>query len=190
MSYTVTTAPAAEPITLTEAKAHLKVDISDEDALITSAIKAAREWLEEYTGLKFYTQTITEYWDEFTNECFYLGVYPIQSVTSVKYIDIAGDEQTLSSANYKADLIKRPCRIESAYGTNFPSTRQEINAVYIEYIVGYGVAADIPENIRHSLYLLIGLIYENREDFRIKQKISDQRAAEYLVQNLIDFSFV
>jgi uncharacterized phiE125 gp8 family phage protein len=189
MAFKVTTAPAAEPVTLSEAKEHLKIDVSDEDTLITNAITAAREWLEDHTGLKFYTQTITEYWDKFYSDCLELSAYPVQSVTSVKYIDLDGVEQTINASNYKTDNISRPCRIETGYGVNFPSTRLEINAVYVEYIAGYGAADDIPERIKSAIKLLVGLIYENREDFKIKQKLTDQRAAEYLVEHLIDFSF-
>ena len=50
MSLTLVSPPAAEPVTLAEAKSHLKLDTSDEDTLIASLITAARARAEWHTG--------------------------------------------------------------------------------------------------------------------------------------------
>ncbi|HEY0282981.1 MAG TPA: head-tail connector protein, partial [Rhizomicrobium sp.] len=85
MSLTLVTPPAAEPVTLAEAKAHLKVDTSADDALITSLIVAARARAEWHSGCAFVTQSWTLWLDAWPrNGLVEIPLPPLQSVTQVR----------------------------------------------------------------------------------------------------------
>lgn len=184
MSWTVTTQPAAEPITTAEAKIHLKVDGSTEDTLIDAYIATARQYVENYTSKKLVTQTVQQTYDSFPADCLELSVKPIQSVTSVAYIDTAGDSQTWSSADYDTDFISTPGRIAPGLEKEYPSLGDVINAVTITYVVGYGGAADVPERYKSAIKLIVGELYENREN-RVKKMPT---AAEALLMQDIDLT--
>ena len=163
MSYVVTVPPATEPLTLTEVKAHLRVDGADSDTLLTAQIQAAREHAETYLNRALITQTVQARYDYFTED-MYVPKPNLQSVTSVKYIDTNGVEQTLNATLYKVDTFSVPGRIVPAYGEIWPSVRNEINAITIEYVAGYADADAVPQAIKQALLLHIGHMFENREE--------------------------
>ena len=163
MAWKVTTAPSVEPVSSTEAKLHLRVDHSTDDTLITSLIKAAREWCESYQNRAFITQSITLTLDEFP-DVFVVPRPPLQSVTSIKYVDTDGVQQTLSDSVYDVDAQSEPGRIGLAHSQSWPSIRDDINSVEVIYIAGYGdVASAVPERVKAAIKLLIGHLYEHRE---------------------------
>lgn len=162
MTITIVTPPATEPITSTEAKAHLRVDDTASDTLITALIPAARQYAEDYLQRGLITQTLRLSLDVFPADV--IEVYPsLQSVTSIKYTDTDGVLQTWDIANYLVDTYSTPGRITPAYGVEFPSTRTQMNAVEVVFVAGYGAADDVPQAIKQALLLLIGHWYENRE---------------------------
>jgi len=161
-------APAVEPISLDEAKAHLRVDSSDEDDLITSLIQAAREYAEEFLGRALITQTWDWYLDDFPSSDsvpLYVPKPPLQSVMSIQYVDSNGDTQTWDSSEYDVDVKSDPGRIAPAYGESYPDPRDQLNAVTIRFTAGYGdSASDVPQRIRQALLLILGHWYENRAE--------------------------
>lgn len=155
--------PAAEPLSLTEAKLHLREPAAADDGLVTALITAARIQVENYVHRALITQT-----RELKLDCFPSAIElpfpPIASLTSVKYTDLNGAEQTVDSADLDTDTASSPGRIQPAYGANWPSTRPGFNAVRVRYVCGYGSAGgDVPEPLRHALRLLLAHLYENRE---------------------------
>lgn len=162
MSLKVITPPATEPVTLTEAKVHLRVDGTAEDALITSLIVAARQGAEHLTGRALMPQTLELALDEFSDK-IKIPRPPFVSVTSVTYTDTAGATQTLSPADYVIDSHSEPAQLVRPYGTGWPSTRCQPNAVLIRYQVGYANAAAVPDEIKSWMLLRIGMLYANRE---------------------------
>lgn len=161
-TYTRTAEPASEPITVTELKTHLKIDWADEDDYLSALIQAAREMCEAYTNVSFFTQTYTVDLDDFPNHPINLYKGPIQSITSVTYYDVDNAEQTLSTANYWADLKKLPGRIEF---DDEPDTFDDrFNAVTITMVCGFATVAEIPEVIKQAIKLQAAYMYENRED--------------------------
>jgi uncharacterized phiE125 gp8 family phage protein len=162
----VTTQPAAEPISSTEAKAHLRVDHTDDDTLIGALITAARMHCENFTRRKLISQTLTGKLDRFPADDgeILLPYPPLVSVTSVKYIDTDGVLQTMSASDYAADTYSLPGRITLAYGEIWPTPRDIENAVTIVWTAGYGAAgSSVPQPIRQAMLLLIAHWYENRE---------------------------
>jgi len=161
MSRTLTTPPTAEPITLAEAKAHLRVDITDDDTLITALIVAAREYAEGVTRRPLVTQTWDLFLDQFSDE---IDLAPnLQSVEHLKYIDGDGNKQTLDSGEYDLDIVRQPGQLLLGYGKGWPSIRSVRNAVEIRYVAGYGEAADVPQEIKQAMLMHIGHLYRHRE---------------------------
>lgn len=157
------TAPASEPVTLAEAKLHLRVETADEDALITALIAAARADAEHLTGRALISQTLELALDGFSPE-IRLQKPPVASVESVKYIDSAGLLQTLPQWAYVLDSHSEPARLVPAYGLCWPTARNEVNAVLIRYVAGYADAAAVPQIIKSWMLLRIGTLYAHREE--------------------------
>lgn len=167
MNYTLVTAPSVEPLTLAEAKLFLRVDTTTEDALITSLIVAARRWVENHTWTMLCTQT----WklsidEEEVREYIGLNKCPVQSITHVKYYDTSNVQQTMSTGDYQGDVLNEPARIHII---TMPDIYDKMNAVEIQFVCGFGVAASVPDDIKQAMYLIIGHWYEHREAVTVGQ---------------------
>jgi uncharacterized phiE125 gp8 family phage protein len=153
-SLSLVTAHSYEPISLTEAKLHLRDDHTSEDPLISSLILAAREYCEIFTRRAIGRQTVDENHDGFPCGALELAKCPVLSVTSISYVDQNGDTQVWSSSNYRTDLPSGPraqrARIEPVYGVSWPSTRGVVNAVTVRYVCGYGGTSKTVSGITRS----------------------------------------
>jgi len=161
MNYKLVTGPTVEPISLTEAKLFLRVDQSTEDNLITAMIIAARQWVEDYTWRPLCSQT----WKlnlDFTEVKQYIGLNkgPIQSVTHIKYFTTLYTQSTMSTGDFQTDIINEPGRIKIL---TMPAVFDMMNAMEIQFVCGYGVAASVPDVIKQAMYLMLGHWYEHRE---------------------------
>ena len=151
MTYVVTTEPAVEPLALSELKDVLRITTSDFDTELTRLLTASRRQVEHDSLRRLVTQTVKLYLDRFPVEKeIEIRQAPVQSVTSVTYVDTAGDTQTLSASNYHVDTIREPARVALKTNTNWPKTESNTpNAVVVEFVGGYGDAgADVPAEAR------------------------------------------
>ncbi|MCR4301083.1 MAG: head-tail connector protein [Sulfuricaulis sp.] len=163
MPLSIVTVPAQEPIARAEAKLHLRETDSGQDARIDGLIVAARQWTEEYLRRVLIERTLDLSLDAFPVE-FSVPRPPLISVTSITYMDTDGATQVLATSGYRVDAVSEPGRITPAYGESWPSIRPVTNAVVLRFKAGYGTAAaSVPEPIRQAMLLLIGEMYERRE---------------------------
>ena len=89
---------------------------------------------------------------------------PLQSITSITYLDANGVSQILAPSAYRVDAVSSPGRVTPAYGTSWPDTYPVSNAVVIRFIAGYGDAAEnVPVKIRQWIMAMVGSMNENRE---------------------------
>jgi uncharacterized phiE125 gp8 family phage protein len=132
------TLPTAEPISVAQAKAHIKALTNDEDALIARWIKTAREQAEAMLNRAVVARTWEKQLDAFPVS-LELPWAPVRSVTSLKYLDVDGVEQTIAPASYTLDKHATPGWIVPAYGFAWPSTRADINAVRVRYVAGMAI---------------------------------------------------
>ena len=163
----ITTAPAEEPLTLAEAKTHLRVDFDDEDDSITALIKSARVRIEHETGRQLITAVYRMRMDRLPsgNGMILIPRAPLQSIDAMSYIDVDGDSQTLvENTDFVVDSDREPARIRLAYNKTWPATRKQPNAVTIDFTAGYGAAEDVDELIKDAMRLTIGQNYEFREE--------------------------
>ena len=170
MTFVVNTAPAEEPVTLEEAKTQCRVDNTHDDDEITSIIVAARIQAELNLSRYIITQTIDAYYDRFQS-CFEMP--PLQSVSSITYLDSNGDSQTLASNQYVVDSKSIPARITPAYGVTWPSTYDQTNAVTIQFIAGYGLAASVPECIKQWIKIQVTHYFDNRAPVVVGSSVAE-----------------
>ena len=165
------TAPQMEPLTLTEAKLYLRVDQSTEDNLISGMVVAARQWVETYTRRALVTQTWDFRYEAFmdTRQPLILPKAPLQSVTSITYLDEDGVSQTLASSNYSVRTLSGATAgrgyIELNDDVSLPSLYTDALApVTVRAVCGYGAAAAVPDGIKMAIYLMLGDLYEQRQE--------------------------
>lgn len=154
----VVVTPPAPVVTLAEAKAHLRVRHSDEDALIEAYIAAATAHIEGpdgWLGRSLGDQVLEAYADVF-RDCMRLPFGPVTEVISVKYLAGTGDEVVVLPGEYEL----RGWLLGSAFGKRWPSVLSHPEAVRIQYRAGY---ADLPPPIRAAILLMVGDLYANRE---------------------------
>lgn len=164
------TAPAAEPITVAEAAEHCRVSQGLEDSYLGGLISTAREIVERETRRALITQTWDAKWDQIP-ACWPLELpkAPLISVTSLKYLDTDGTQQTWASTNYRvlanAGPTAMPGRVAVAYGISLPSVRSIEESFIVRFVAGYGAAgSSVPAPIRHAILLAVGDLYARREN--------------------------
>lgn len=159
-----TTDATVEPVTLAEAKLHLRETLvsTDNDTYIESLITAARLACEEAIQRTLITTTWTLTLDGFP-DAIRLPYPQIIAVSSVSYIDEAGDTQTLDPQDYIVDTKSEPGFIVPAVDVTWPTTQDRINAVTVVYTAGYGASAtSVPKTIKHWIKLAVSDLYDNR----------------------------
>ncbi|MFN5254478.1 MAG: head-tail connector protein [Limnohabitans sp.] len=174
------TPPAGEPVSLAEAKLHLRVDFDEDDGLIQMLISAARQAAETLTNRQFVTARWRLVLDSFPGPSL-MGVpsgqpfslpghailipkSPLQSVVEIRYLDMAGVSQVMPAANYAVDNVCEPARITPVFGQIWPIPLPQIGAVSVTFDVGYGSAASVPEGIKSWIKLRVGSLYAHREE--------------------------
>ncbi len=164
MTVIVETPPATEPVTQAEAKAHMHVDGTDDDALITRLIKAATGHIDGpdgWLGRSLVSQTLELVYDTFPCGPLKIPYPPLISVESVKYIDpTTGLSTTFGAVNYEVDTDSQPGWIALARGATWPTPLDTINAVRVRYTAGY---TSVPEPIRHAILIMVADMYEHPE---------------------------
>ena len=193
----VITAPAASPISLADMKIYLRVDTTDDDALIQDFIDAATTTVKQYIRRSLISETLEFTMDGFgINETYAderlvrlgAGVHtisypyvlgrtnevdipfpPIQSITSVKTFDRSNNESTFDSSNYELD--EQGGRVYLNEGETWPSDLRAREGVKIRYVSGYGDAAtDIPDPIIQAIRLYVGKMYDCREAYEMPEQ--------------------
>ena len=153
MSLILITPPAVEPVTVDEIKAAGRIDNAAFDTQITTLlIPAIRQEAEHRLSRRLITQTVELLLDQFpcpSSLAIDLTLPDAQAITSIKYLDSAGVEQTLSTSVYQLDPDHIPSRVLLKTGQSWPETQNLPSSVRIRYTVGYGNAGtDVPNSVR------------------------------------------
>ena len=188
MSAKQTTAPTEEPVTIIEGKQQLRLDEADDAPLLTDFIAAARRYVEEITRRQLVTATWQLKLDDFplsaaavsrnypffgSDRSIRLPRPPLQSVTEITYIDTAGDSQTLAPTVYDVDTFSEPGRIALAFDQQWPAIRNQIDAVTIEFVCGYGAVAAVPSTFKQMIRLLLDHSWGQRSPVVIGTIVSE-----------------
>ncbi len=178
----VTTQPATDPITLIEAKAFARIDTSADDTLVTDLITAARVYAEPILNRTFVDTTYT-----WTLDCFPPDGGPLlfprpalSAVTTIKYIDTAGAQQTWSNTLYDVDTATLVGRVLPSFGQSYPAARLQMNSIEIEYIGGDGDQAAQLEDTKLLMKILVTESY-NKRLHSTDRRVHLNQAAEALL---------
>lgn len=178
----VKTAPALEPVAVSELKTFLSLDGSDFDSMLSSCIVACRQAVESYTGRTLITTVLQMTLDSFPS-VIELARPPVQSITSITYVDADGSTQTLSSSLYRVDISSLFGRITTAYGEVWPETQNVSNAVTVEFKCGYGDAASaVPDALKVAIMSLAADMFEHREA-NSEINLSENRTYKFLLDS-------
>jgi uncharacterized phiE125 gp8 family phage protein len=181
-SNVITVEPTTELMTTDEAKAFMRVRHDVEDDLIAQMNTSARKKVESFTSRQLITATYALRMD-----CFVRVITPprppLQSVTSLVYVDQSGNSQTLvAGTDYTVDPYSTPGRVVPAYNADWPSTLGHINDVTMTYVAGYGDAAtDVPADLLQAHRLILAHYYEHREQFILGESIAELPTANRLM---------
>jgi uncharacterized phiE125 gp8 family phage protein len=169
MATVLLSGPAVEPITLSEAKAHLRVDTSGEDSLIQSLIMASRLHIEAALDLALITQTWRHQRDIWPpSRVLILPQRPIQRITAVTLHDDEETSRTLDVDSFVLDGYANPARLVWRGHGAVPAAGMIANGIEIDFVAGHGDApSDVPQPIRQAILLLIAHWYEHREPVEI-----------------------
>jgi len=162
MPLELVTPPALEPVSLDEAKAHLKLDTSDDDAMLTRLIAAARARAEWHTGRAFVTQSWILWLDGWC-EPIDMPLPPLIAVSSIETYGTNDTPSVLDGSQYQVDSVGG--RVALKPGVALPVDLRRLNAVSIAFTAGYGDAAgDVPADIRQAVLDIVADLYAHRGD--------------------------
>jgi len=187
MTLRLITAATALAVDIDEAKAHLRVTESAEDDLIESMLWAAQDMAEQATGRALMTQTWELKQDAFDNQMVLTRV-PVQSITSVNYLNESGNLIVLDPLAY--DLYNADdygyASLLPVYETQWPATRIQPEAVVVRYVAGYANAAAVPQAIKAWIKLQVSSLYENRESESYSSRAVSTTVKMSFVDRLLD----
>lgn len=169
MTLVMTAPPALEPVSLAEAKAHLRVDGNAEDTLVQSLILTSRLHIEAALGLALITQGWSWYLDAWPpGRDLPLPMRPVQSVSAVRVYASDDTPATVAPADYMLDGAGTPPRLVRKGAATWPRPGRAANGVEIAFTAGYGsLGADVPAPIRQALLLLVAHWYEHRDPIEV-----------------------
>ena len=172
MGFNLITDTTAEPVALAAAKDQIRITTTEEDALIQGMITVARKWCEGYSGKSYMAQTWDIYMDSFPDTPYDVPFPPLNSVTHIKYVDTDGTTTEVGSTEYTYDIYSNPGRIEHVYGYSWPTeTLRTVNGVVIRVVAGSTAIGDVPEEYKLAIKLLVGHLYEHREETSIEKTL-------------------
>ncbi len=164
---TQSAAPGATAISAAEVKNYSKVITTADDTLIADLIDAATTYFEEVCNRQLITATWVWTPERFARRLV-MPRAPLQSVTTLKYYDSGGTQQTLSSAVYTVVTSVNPGYIVEAVNQTWPSLQGRPEAIEVTYKAGYGnAAANVPDEVRTCLLQLVDHFYHERSGVAI-----------------------
>ena len=181
------TEPTIEPVSLFQARDHLRLEDGEQDELVVRCVKAARQHVERRTGRSLVRQQWRQYFDFFPPTMF-LEPSPVKEVERIQYVDTDGATQTLATSVYEFDEARQIIRL--AYEQTWPSSRPHPNSVWADLWCGYYSTGDspirpldnLPEDLTSAILLVTGELFENREQSVIGLTVTASRTFEMLIQ--------
>lgn len=177
MNLTRTLDAESETLSLTDVKNHLRITSTDDDDALRDFIAAIRQRTETFLGKTLVTSTWVLKLDSFESEIELL-MRPVQSITSIQYVDSDGVTQTLAASGYQFD---RQGRLKPSYGNDWPDTRDQFDAVTITYVAGDLHAGKVQQDIKLAMKLWIGASDINRENVAFSQVVEIPDSARDLL---------
>jgi uncharacterized phiE125 gp8 family phage protein len=189
LTYTLLSQPGAEPLSLAELKAHLRIDGSAEDDVLAGLLRVARDHLERTTGLALIRQGWRLYLDGWPETgLIEIARGPVISVDAVRAFDELGEEGEISLAGHVLDGVRRPARL---WLRERPAARQAINGIEVDFAAGFGEAGeDVPDMLKRAMLVHAAHMYEFRGAVPVEMQPAgvpegyDRLVAPFLIRRL------
>lgn len=199
MKLVLKTAPAREPVYVSDVQIHCRLDSTDptENSLLEALITAARSHVEMITGRALITQTWQLLLDEWpATDRIMLPKPPLQSVAAVTYVDSDDTTNTLDASTYDLELAHSVPPVLNpyvsngylvlGYGEDWPSdTLRPAAPITVEFVCGYGEAEAVPVAMKQAMLLLVGHWYENRTVLAETRFAASLAGAPFAVEALL-----
>lgn len=186
MGFRLITAPDALPVSVAEAKAACRILHDDEDVYLELLIAAAADHVEKFTGRALVEQEWELVLDRFC-DTMPITKGPVTDVSSIKYRDVDGVEQTVAEATYVLDDVSDPQAIVKAPTGIWPAVGEGINGVTIRFTCGYVGA--LPTAIKQAILLMVAQWFANREDTNVGNIVNEMpNGAMALLSNYRSFA--
>lgn len=186
MKITLDTAPTDFAVDPQEFRSHSRIQAHYENSHIQRLLRDAQREAEGYLHRKLITQTWIQYFDAFANP-LQLRYPPLLSATSVKYLDIDGDSQTLASTYWEAAESEGFGIVRLKYGQSWPLTRAHSDSVWVEFVCGYGVSEAVPEPIKAAIRIHAAHHFRHREGEPVPSAFLDKlrpfRASQFVTSH-------
>ena len=166
MPLILTTPPSAEPLSLADAKAQLRIYHTDDDTFISTLITTARRLIEQRYDLCLLQQNWSMFFDAWPDDgIFKVPLAPLFGVTDIKTYSDDDVAVTIDPAHYYMDLASMPARVVLRRGRVFPPPGRKINGIEVKIVTGFGATANaVPAEIKQALLMAISDWYANRGD--------------------------
>lgn len=189
MTYALISPPAAEPVSLAELKAHLRIDTDHEDTVLQALILAARQHLERIAGLALISQGWRLYLDRWPQSgLVQIARGPVVSIEAVRAYDELGEENEISLAGHVLDGAGRPARF---WLRTRPEAWQALNGVEVDFTAGFGEAAgEVPDTLKRAIMIHAAHMYEFRGAVPVEMQPAgvpegyDRLVAPYMLRRL------
>ncbi len=173
MAYTIVTPAAAEPISLADARVQCRASSAD-DAFLTLAIAGARAKCEGIIQRPLINRTVRQAYDAFDPAGLRFDLEPVVSISSVVYTPQTGSDVTLAPEAYQIVTSGPHALLLPAFGTEWPTPKENPGSVVVQYVAGFGAtAADVPDDIRTWLLMVITFLYNQREAFDMTGRVAE-----------------
>jgi uncharacterized phiE125 gp8 family phage protein len=169
VALSLVTGPTLEPVTLEEAQTYLRFSSTDmqELRMLGILIASARAAAETITRRALLPQTWDLLRDVFPRWEMVVPKSALRSITSISYVDSNGVTQIMAPSDYLVDVRSEPGRVTPAYGSVWPVTRWQTNAVTVRFVCGYADVASVPACVKNWMLLRLATLWENRSQLVI-----------------------
>lgn len=160
---------SVEPVELVDARRQCRIGPTDTsfDPEITRLIKVARDHVEKYCGMQFATRELTLECTDWSDMAR-LPFAPLAEITSIKYRDDAGDQQTLPDSVYEQGGDRFTPAIRLKLGQSWPVAME--HGANIELVATFG--GEVPPSVQHAMLMLIAHLFVVRESVNVGNIVS------------------
>lgn len=165
MPLILTSPPATEPVSLAEAKAHLRVNHADDDTYISTLIIAARRQVEARTGLRLITQGWSLFRDCWPMQAdLSLGLAHVSAINDIFVYSEDGMPAIYDPAHYYLDAVAKPSRVVLRQDRLPPMPGRRVNGIEVRFTVGFGAAVAVPQELKQAILMLLAHWFDHRGD--------------------------
>ncbi|MFQ5347365.1 MAG: head-tail connector protein [Rhodothalassiaceae bacterium] len=156
-------APAVEPLSLAEVRAHLRLEGTDEDALLAGLLAAARATVERYLRRALIEQQWQLVLDQWPEGAVRLPRPPLMQVDAVRVLDSSGTATVVPAADYEVETRAEPGFLFPRMPGALPAPGRRMGGIEIDFTAGYGSDWNqVPAPVRHALLVMVSDLYETR----------------------------